>query len=451
TAGDSSDMVANGPTIKWGSRKLEWQKVFARSLAEAAKSAVNVAAGMEEYVGSYQDTAKNTPAQRARLWFIGNYPLLGALAAGFDLIEDAAICNRMNVSIAAINASQREIYINPAAGMSEEECKFTMAHEFLHVGLEHQKRRRGRDPELWNVACDYVINDWLIQMGIGNMPQRALLHDLSLRGMSAEEIYDRIRVDLRRARKLQTLRGNNGHGHGDMLEGPIPEWWCSGEGTTLDAFYRNALAGGLESHLRIQRGTIPAGLVEEIQALSQPPINWDVELARWFDHHFPPLEKRRTYARPSRRQASTPDIARPHYVKPEEDTSRTFGVVLDTSGSMDRRLLAQSLGAIASYSASRDVPFARVIFCDAYAYDRGYMAPDEIAGRVEVRGRGGTILQPGIDLIEYAHDFPKNGPILIITDGRCDDYLRVRNEHAYLIPKWSHLPFVPKGKVFYME
>ena len=47
------------------------------------------------------------------------------------------------------------------------------------------------------------------------------------------------------------------------------------------------------------------------------------------------VEKMRSYARPSRRQSSTPDIARPRYVpKSGADDGRTFGVVLDTSGSM---------------------------------------------------------------------------------------------------------------------
>jgi predicted metal-dependent peptidase len=114
---------------------------------------------------------------------------------------------------------------------------------------------------------------------------------------------------------------------------------------------------------------------------------------------------------------------------------------------MDRLLLADCLGAIASYSESRDVPAARVVFCDALAYDAGYMRPDEIAGRVKVRGRGGTILQPGIDLLERAGDFPKSGPILIITDGRCDHF-HVRREHAILLPAGRTLPFPPKGKVF---
>lgn len=175
---------------------------------------------------------------------------------------------------------------------------------------------------------------------------------------------------------------------------------------------------------------------------------WRVALARWFDDHFPALERRRTYVRLSRRQSATPDIPRPALVLPEELVSRrTFGVVLDTSGSMDRVLLGKALGAIASYAATRDVAAARVVFCDAAAYDAGYLSPYEIAGRVRVRGRGGTVLQPGIDLLESAADFPDNGPILVITDGQCDA-VRVRREHAWLIPEGARLPVVPRGPVF---
>jgi predicted metal-dependent peptidase len=125
----------------------------------------------------------------------------------------------------------------------------------------------------------------------------------------------------------------------------------------------------------------------------------------------------------------------------------TFGVVLDTSGSMDSRLLGKALGAIASYALARDVPAARVVFCDAAAYDAGYLPVAEIAGRVRVRGRGGTVLQPGVNLLERAPDFPATAPILVITDGACD-VLRVRREHAYLVPDAARLPFTPRGPVF---
>lgn len=192
---------------------------------------------------------------------------------------------------------------------------------------------------------------------------------------------------------------------GEGLRAPV------GGGIDLDELLRRSLATGLDLHATMGRGTLPAGLVQEIRALSHPPVTWDVQLARWFDEHFPAVERRRSYARPSRRQSAVPHIPLPGYVRPEElVTRRTFGVVLDTSGSMSAELLGKALGAIASYAAARDVPAARVVFCDAAAYDAGYLAVDEIAGRVKVRGRGGTELQPGIALLERAADFPARWP-----------------------------------------
>ncbi|GAB4584851.1 hypothetical protein [Nocardia sp. IFM 10818] len=99
---------------------------------------------------------------------------------------------------------------------------------------------------------------------------------------------------------------------------------------------------------------------------------------------------------------------------------------------------------------ARDVPRAHVVYCDAAAYDAGYLPVDEIASKARIRGRGGTVLQPGIRLLERAEDFPPDGPILIITDGRCD-VLRVRHEHAYLILAGAALPFRPRGPVLRMR
>jgi predicted metal-dependent peptidase len=354
---------------------------------------------------------------------------------------------REEISVAAISESLSTIYFNPGKGLTEEEYRFVMAHELLHVGLRHQSRCQGRDSYLWNVACDYVINGWLVEMGVGKMPSFELLFDNDLKEMSAEQIYDIIVKDIRRFKKLATLRGVGlsdilGEGEVRFYKAPIG----------VDEFYRRALSDGLEYHQSSRgRGLIPCGLEEEIRALYRAPIPWDVELARWFDRFFAPLEKKRTYARLSRRQASTPDLVRPRTVPaPEAADGRTCGVVIDTSGSMDRYMLAVALGAVASYADSRDVPYARVVFCDAAAYDAGYMPPDAIMGNVRVKGRGGTILQPGIDFLEHAKDFPKDGPILIITDAECDSFT-VRREHAIMIPKGRHLPFRPKGEVFAFE
>ncbi len=415
--------------------------------------AANFAEGLSYAVrDALSDTAHNSHRQRNEFsyqmeYVLNRIPLLGAIASGFRILKVKDVPAVHDVDVAAVDVTRGEIYLNDSIWRSREEWAFILAHEFLHAGLQHHARRQGRDPFLWNVACDYVINGWLVEMGVGKMPDIGVLYDEGLKGCSAEEIYDRLVTDLRRITKLKTFRG---FGKGDI----IADAWTPDDRryVTLDTFYRDALQSGLEFVQQRGRGLLPAGLVEEIRALSMPPIPWDVKLARWFEAQFPPLEIVRSYARPSRRQSSTPDIPRPGRMQlAVSEQSRTYGVIIDTSGSMPPSSIGLALGAAASYSVERDVPFVRLVFCDAAPTDLGYVTPDEIAGRVEVTGRGGTCMQPAVDLLEAAKDFPSDAPILIITDGEIEWDLRIRHPHAFLIPYGSCLPFSPKGEVFYFK
>jgi hypothetical protein len=266
---------------------LSWTDSFAVGLAAAAGAAVYEAG--ETRARQTREIDPDDPWEKERRWFVTAFPLLGALAAGFRIVADADLARSWQISIAAVDAELAEIYVNPLHGMTPAERRFVLAHEMLHAALRHAERVGWRDPYLWNVAADFVVNGWLVEMGVGEMPTECL-YDPSLRGRGVED-------------------------------------------------------------------------------------------------------------------------------------------------------------AIASYAVARDVPAAWVVFCDAVAYDAGYLPVEEIAGRVRVRGRGGTALQPGISLLERAEDFPPDGPILVITDGRCD-VLRVRREHAFLIPKGASLPFATRAEVF---
>ncbi|MFF1817603.1 hypothetical protein ACFVWG_09930 [Kribbella sp. NPDC058245] len=441
-AGGHSDVLIVRWT-GWG-KPPNWSDLFAAGLSDAAGAAVDVAGGARSSL-SGRGAVRNE-WDLALGWFVSSYPLLGAIASTMTVVAEAELARGWDIQVAAVNAAVGEIYVNPLCGLTQNEWRFVMAHEMLHAALRHGERVGGRDPYLWNVAADLVINGWLLEMGVGTMPDGAL-HDPVLKGMSAEEVYDRVATDLRRYRKLATLRGT---GLGDVLGHPLPHGGEAARAAGLDDIYRRALSTGLAYH-DSSRGLLPAGLVEEIRALEHPPLSWDAQLARWFEEHVPAAERTRTYARASRRQSGTPDIPRPGWIRPVElERLPTYGVVLDTSGSMDRVLLGKALGAIASYSRARDVPAARVIYCDAAPYDAGYVPVDDIAGRVQVRGRGGTRLQPGVDLLERADDFPSTGPILLITDGQCD-VVRLRRPHAYLLPRGATLPFTPRGPVFRVE
>ena len=440
----SFDMIGLKSPITYDNGEInEFIEAFSYTINQSIHKAVCKVGGHDIH------EKKVTTITTAANWFLSHYPLLGSLASSFKIIENTEFCHKNEIHIAAINARCGEIYANPSCTLTLEEWKFVLAHEYLHAGLCHHERCQGRDPYLWNVACDYVINDWLHEMNIGNMPKEGLLYDETLHNMSAEAIYDIIVKEMRKYKKHATFRG---YGQGDIFGNNGPRFEGMNKGISLDEFFKNSLKEGLDYHIMHNRGYLPAGLVEEIRALAMPPIPWEVQLGKWFDEQFPPLEKQRTYARPSRRQGSTPDIPRPSYVLREKDLeNRTFGVVIDTSGSMSSSQIGLALGAIASYAVSKDVPFVRIIFCDAAATDAGYMAPEDIAGRVEITGRGGTVLQPGVNALEKAMDFPANGPILVITDGYIENDLKIKREHAYLIPNGNKLPFRAKGKVFYME
>jgi predicted metal-dependent peptidase len=440
------------PLMRPGARPTQWQiggghhtidheQVFAQAMVDNARRALQA-----QHDASHPARADGDPhshAARAKRWLIAHYPLLGSLLTQFDLVEDAQVCHRMDIQVAAIHVGAGEIYINPARALSFECAKFVVAHEVLHAGLCHSARRQGRDPFLWNVACDFVINDWLVTMGLGIPPEGGMLFDEAFRGWAAEDIYLRLAADLRLRRRLGTLRGNDC----DMLD-DTPARGC----TDREEFCRRALLQGLDYHIASGRGVLPQGLVEAIRTLDQPPIPWRAPLAEWIQERFPLPQRKRTYARPSRRQSVTPDIARARYVEPEEErATRTFGVVIDTSGSMQRDDLGNALGAVVSYSRAQGVEHVRLVYCDAAPYDEGFVAIDTLATRVAVRGRGGTVLQPAITLLETRQDFPKDCPVLIVTDGMCESDLRVQRDHAFLLTPGRRLPFATRKPVFRME
>ena len=77
--------------------------------------------------------------------------------------------------------------------MDQEETVGVMAHEVTHVAMKHNLRRGNRDPELWNIACDFAIKDILIEAGFV-LPQGGL-YDEQYKGLMAEAIFDRLPED----------------------------------------------------------------------------------------------------------------------------------------------------------------------------------------------------------------------------------------------------------------
>lgn len=449
--------VANNNFGIIGNAVYKFNEQFAHNLIDQAQRTIALKANKN--ISEEEMKQRSIPSNKAQKWFVTHYPLLASLAASFEVVVDLQYCQKHNIEIGAVSAVDKMIFINPNAGLSEDGLKFVIAHEILHVALGHMSRKMGRDHLLWNLACDFVINHWLVEMRLGVPPEGVYL-DRDLANKSADEIYLMLAKDVRLRKKMMTLRSKKA---GDnYVEGGVNNKYNKKNDKNCDMLdddvryfsqfedaCKEALLRGLFIHQSIGRGDIPASLEEEIKIINQPAIPWQVELARWIAIRFPLEESKRTYSRPSRRQSSTPDIPRAKYVRPDEEkNTRTFGVIMDTSGSMDKVLLGKCLGAIVSYASAQEVRSVRLVFCDAETYDEGYIDIDNLINKVKVKGRGGTILQQSVNFLENVSDFPKEAPILILTDGYFESDLKVTRAHAFLVPNRHIVPKQANGEVF---
>ena len=96
-------------------------------------------------------------------------------------------------------------WFNPAylASLTGEEGLGLLAHEVEHVARKDNLRRGNRDAKLWNRACDLRLNPDLLDAGFKLWP--GALVDLSFKGLSAEEAYERL---------VQEASGGDGGGTG---------------------------------------------------------------------------------------------------------------------------------------------------------------------------------------------------------------------------------------------
>jgi DNA-binding MarR family transcriptional regulator len=64
-----------------------------------------------------------------------------------------------------------------------------VAHELLHAALMHGLRRRERDPRLWNIAADIVVNGMVRKDTAYDLPKGGV-ENPKLAHLSVEEIYE---------------------------------------------------------------------------------------------------------------------------------------------------------------------------------------------------------------------------------------------------------------------
>ena len=124
----------------------------------------------------------------ARVGLLLRHPFFGNMATRLRILAADEWC-----PTAAVDG--RNLYFNTQFfnKMNNKEIEFVIAHEILHCVFDHLGRREGRDPKLYNIAADYIVNNLLVRDRIGEKPSFIdCYQDFKYDTWTSEEVYDDI-------------------------------------------------------------------------------------------------------------------------------------------------------------------------------------------------------------------------------------------------------------------
>ena len=135
------------------------------------------------------------------------YPFFGSVVANADYKE--------NKDISTAGTNGEIIYYNPdfLEKLSVEEQTFVFAHEVCHIAFNHILRSEGKDPELWNIATDGVINQFLKRDGLKMAPGGVDMAEAI--NYDAEQLYEKLLQEKQQRQQQQ----QNGQGNGQSGQG----------------------------------------------------------------------------------------------------------------------------------------------------------------------------------------------------------------------------------------
>ena len=128
------------------------------------------------------------------------YPFFGSVVASVGYKE--------NEDIPTAGTDGETIYYNPKylESLSVEEQTFIFAHEVCHIAFNHILRSEGKDPELWNIATDGVINQFLkrdgLKMATGGVDMAEAIN------YDAEHLYEKL-LQEKQQRQQQQQTGDS--------------------------------------------------------------------------------------------------------------------------------------------------------------------------------------------------------------------------------------------------
>lgn len=403
----------------------------------------------------------------SRTRVLAKYGFLGLLLMHMKMALDESI------ETAATDAEY--IYFSPKFlnELSDNELDFILMHEILHVVLKHCFRDGDRIPELFNIACDIVINSIILQEHGFDLKSITLdKYGTSMHiapdgkegcNYTAEEVYEMLEKKMsNKGMKGKNGSDNNSQGSSSSSNSSDSDGdtggtsnsktiddhskWKEKSGETKDkeVEWDNRVYEAIKAIERQNEasgaGNMPAYMERIINKLTTPQIDWRYVLNEFIQEEINDY----TFLPPDYRYSG--DFFLPSY-SDKDDIVKNVLFMIDTSGSMTNEMITYAFsevyGAIAMFDGKLS---GKLGFFDYVVHN--VVDFNDVSDIVKIKpmGGGGTSFESVFEYVDRMDEPPVM--IIILTDGQAP-YPKL--DSSYNIPiLWlinNDLITPPYGKV----
>lgn len=241
--------------------------------------------------------------------------------------------------------------------LTERELEGVEAHEVMHCCFKHFSRRQHRDPFLWNIAGDFVINYDLTESGF-TLPKGAML-DAKYKNMNTEEVYEDIEKNAVKIKIPGAGKDGDGKdnpdpgGCGGVMDAP-------GDGSKQEAVqqtWETAVRTAISVARANNAGNIPGNLQRLVGELERPKVSWRDLTRNFIDQS---MTKEVSWSRISRRSASIGTLM-PGYIS---DRLHHLIMIVDISGSINEKMMREFVSEVAGALDQGTADMISVVYAD---------------------------------------------------------------------------------------
>ena len=359
----------------------------------------------------------------ARIGLLLRHPFFGNMATRLKIVAADEW-----LGTAAVDG--RNLYYNTQFfnAMNNKEIEFVVAHEILHMVFDHIGRREDRNPMIYNISADYIVNNTLVRDRIGTIPSIVQCYqDFKYEGWTSEEVYDDVYEEAKKNGEeylkqlgemldehLDMEDGDEGSSDGDMGEdgngnatsGSKPTYSKEEEKQIKDEIKENMISAAQSAGA----GNVPGAVARMIKELTEPKMNWR-EIIRQSVQST--IRSDYTFSRPSRKGQMSGAVL------PSMDFQDTIDIAccIDMSGSIGEVQGKDFLGEVQGIMEEFPDYNIKVWCFDTDVYNEEDFAANDGKDLLdyELMGGGGTDFMANWTYMKEQDYVPKK--LIMFTDG----------------------------------